>query len=235
MAWGQYSQDISLGGTASMYFTGGCPPFSWRGSNVDFIDGDGNTIPFSARKSMNSMSVRSTDECEGSVTVSDRCNHSLSRSASITGDVGTVVGPSTLEPGETGAFYHDLGAGATYDGTLEMVQQSGTGAILMMPAGASGAYTAKWTASCGREASMTVTAIESGACTGGSCYTNILGTKSPGDVVCVCGQWVRLGATVLGSNLCWTKATGPIFWFAGGGRWVQCSAQYSPWLSYTVL
>lgn len=156
MSWGQYSQDIALNGTAHMYFSGGCAPFNWYGSNVDFVDGAGSVIPFSARKSMSGLYVRSTDECEGSMTVTDRCGQSLSRSKSIFGTTGTVVGPSTLVPGETGAFYHDLGSSATYDGTLEMVQQSGNGAILRMPAGASGSYTASWSGSCGRSASMSV-------------------------------------------------------------------------------
>ena len=187
MSWGQYSQDIALNGTAHMYFSGGCAPFSWYGSNVDFVDGSGSVIPFSARKSMNDLYVRSTDECEGSMTVTDRCGQSLSRSKSISGTTGTVVGPSVLEPGESGTFYHDLGAGATYTGTLEMVQQSGGGAILRMPAGASGNYTASWTASCGRSASMTVSSASGTSCAnaassgsggvptyfliGGECYT----------------------------------------------------------------
>lgn len=106
---------------------------------------------------MNNLYVMSTDECEGSMTVTDRCGQSLSRSKSIFGTTGTVVGPSTLEPGGSGTFYHDLGPSATYDGTLEMVQQSGNGAILRMPAGASGSYTASWSASCGRSATWTVT------------------------------------------------------------------------------
>ena len=156
MSWGQYSQDIALNSTAYMYFSGGCAPFSWYGSNVDFVDGAGSVIPFSARKSMNNLYVRSTDECEGSMTVTDRCGQSLSRSKSISGITGTVVGPSTLGPGETWTFYHDLGPNATYDGTLEMVQQSGNGAILRMPAGATGSYTASWSGSCGRSATISV-------------------------------------------------------------------------------
>lgn len=162
MSWGQYSQDIELNSTAHMYFSGGCAPFSWYGSNVDFVDSAGVIIPFSARKSMNNMYVRSTDECEGSMTVTDRCGQSLSRSKSIYGTTGTVVGPPALESGESGTFYHDLGPSATYDGTLEMVQQGGSTAILRMPAGASGSYTASWSASCGRSASMSVSAVQSG-------------------------------------------------------------------------
>ena len=156
MSWGQYSQDIALNGTVHMYFSGGCAPFSWYGSNVDFVDGAGSVIPFSARKSMNNLYVRSTDECEGSMTVTDRCGQSLSRSKSIFGTTGTVVGPSILEPGESGTFYHDLGPSATYDGTLEMVQHAGNGWILRMPDGATGSKTLTWTASCGRTASTSV-------------------------------------------------------------------------------
>lgn len=178
--------------------------------------------------------------CEGSITVSHggRWCGSVSVHSTLENVTGVVSGPSTMEPGETAYFAWEIpgsdSASDGYEGTLEVMEMGVGGAVLRMPVGASGDYTAKWTASCGREASMTVTAIESGACTGGSCYTNILGTKSPGDVVCVCGQWVRLGATVLDDNLCWWTEV-PVFWFAGGGRWVQCSASHAPWQSYTVL
>ena len=80
---------------------------------------------------------------------------------SLSGEVGTVVGETTLEPGESGYFAVSFPSGnyeaLTYTGTLELVEASGTGAILRMPAGATGSYTASWAASCGRSATITVT------------------------------------------------------------------------------
>lgn len=91
--------------------------------------------------------------------------------------VGVVVGPATMEPGETAYFAHTLGAGAVYTGSLPLISQSadGTGAILMMPEGASGAYTASWTGRCGVTASKAVVA------TG---VENLLGTISFAATAC---------------------------------------------------
>lgn len=160
MQWGPYSQDIILKSVAAMNFTGGCPPYSWAGSGVSFVNYDGTPIPFQERKTRTDLYVRSNNECIGSMKVSDVCGNSLSRSKSISGTSGTVTGPSSLQSGTTGTFYHSLDAGAAYTGTLEMVQQASNGAVLRMPAGASGSYTASWDASCGRTANMSVSAVQ---------------------------------------------------------------------------
>lgn len=161
IVWGQYSQEIVLLGTAHMHFEGGCPPFSWTGNNVSFVDGYGTKIDKDTLKKTRNLYVKSTDACSGNVKVYDICGGSLSEEISIIGQVGTVTGPSYLEPGTTGTFYHDLPGDVTYTGTLEMVQQSGGGAILRMPSGANGSYTASWTGSCGWTASM---GVESSTC-----------------------------------------------------------------------
>lgn len=54
----------------------------------------------------------------------------------------------------------------------------------------------------------------------------------PGDIVCVCGRWVRLNSKVIGPNLCRAGT----FWYADLHKWVQCNAYgWYPWRSYTVL
>jgi hypothetical protein len=120
--------------------------------------------------------IRATDQdfvakldhgaCDGSISVNYggmQCG-SKNVESTLSGEIGVVSGPSVLGQGEQAYFAvgfasADL-AGLTYTGTLELVSQSAGGAILRMPAGASNgsAYTASWTASCGRYAGMTVTA-----------------------------------------------------------------------------
>lgn len=91
--------------------------------------------------------------------------------------VGVVVGPATMEPGETAYFAHSLGAGAVYTGSLPLISQSsdGTGAILMMPEDATGTYTASWAGRCAVTASKAVVA------TG---LENLLGTISFAATAC---------------------------------------------------
>lgn len=196
MAWGEYSSDVVLGGMAQMYFSGGCAPFTWFGNGVSFVDSGGNSIPFEARKTMNSLYVKSTDECEGSVSVRDMCNNELSRSKSISGTTGTVVGPATLEPGETATYYHDLGATAEYTGTLTVVQQSSGAAVLLIPDGATGIYTASWTASCGRSATLMVLAVtgcDFGADPASDAFPGVGGYVQAGDHVYQLGASVNEG------------------------------------------
>ncbi|HSW65231.1 MAG TPA: Ig-like domain-containing protein [Dissulfurispiraceae bacterium] len=84
----------------------------------------------------------------------------LNVALTISGEAGTVAGPSIMQPDTSDYFAVGFPSGnldgLTYTGTLEMVQQSGGGAILRMPAGAAGSYTASWTARCGRTASKSV-------------------------------------------------------------------------------
>lgn len=177
-----------------MYFTGGCPPFSWTGNNVSFVDHAGIKIDKDTLKKTRALYVKSDDECSGSVKVYEVCGENLSREKSIVGQVGTVVGPLTLNPGDIGTFYNDLGPSAVYTGTLEMVQQSGNGAVLRMPAGASGSYTASWTASCGRTASRSVLS-------GSECTAPTSGAGSPvGQIVSLNnGQYCAVVGAICGT------------------------------------
>lgn len=75
--------------------------------------------------------------------------------------VGVVSGDTYLGGGETGYYSHNLGPGATYTGSLVLISQNDSGAVLMMPADAApgASYTASWSARCGVVASMTVSSI----------------------------------------------------------------------------
>lgn len=79
--------------------------------------------------------------CEGKVTVmygGRECGHVDVRNP-LKDYQGSVVGPSSLPAGETAIFYHDLGKGATYTGTLPgtpFENELGNGIIGTMPANA---------------------------------------------------------------------------------------------------
>lgn len=164
VAWGAYSEDIVLGGTAHMHFTGGCPPFSWTGNNVSFVDAAGNKLDNDTLKKTRSLYVKSTDECSGSVKVYEVCGGNLSKSKSIIGHSGSVVGPAVLAAGESAIYYHDLGPGATYTGNLPGTPfngESGNGVIVTMPANAANGaeYTVSFTGLCGSSASKSVNSM----------------------------------------------------------------------------
>lgn len=161
--WEEYSEDIKLGGIAHMYFTGGCPPFSWTGGNVSFVDSSGATIDKDILKKTRSLYVKSNDECSGEVKVYEICGESLSKSKSIIGHSGSVVGPAVLEPGETAIYYHNLGPGVAYTGSLPgatFENELGNGVIGTMPANAEGGatYSVSFSGACGSTAEMTVEA-----------------------------------------------------------------------------
>lgn len=73
--------------------------------------------------------------------------------------VGSVVGPSTLERGESAIYYHDLGPGAKYEGSLPGTpfdNELGRGVICTMPGNATGSYTVKFSGACGAKADASV-------------------------------------------------------------------------------
>ena len=78
---------------------------------------------------------------------------------------GVVSGDPTLARGETATYYHDLGQGATYTGTLPVIGTisgpDGNGVICMMPANASyeSPYVVSFNGQCGSSASMVVTGL----------------------------------------------------------------------------
>lgn len=74
-----------------------------------------------------------------------------------------ISGPTVLDPGEMAYYSHNLGVGATYNGTLVLGGGGvgSDGATLVMPDTATGGdtFTASWTGTaCGQHASITVTA-----------------------------------------------------------------------------
>jgi hypothetical protein len=75
--------------------------------------------------------------------------------------VGSVVGDDILDPGETAIYYHDLGPGAKYTGTLPgtpFENELGNGVTATMPgdAGDGASYTVSFDGPCGSSAAMTV-------------------------------------------------------------------------------
>jgi hypothetical protein len=186
VTWGQYSEDIILDGTAHMYFDGGCPPFSWTGNNVSFVNSDGVEIDRDTLKKTRNLYVRSDDECSGSVKVYEVCGGNLSKAKSILGYSGSIAGPNSLEPGETAIFYHDLGPGAAYSGSLPgttFENELGNGIVATMPGNATGEYSVIFAGPCGSSAEMTVQTGIPNSCAATS-YTNgdwhNFGTPWPG-------------------------------------------------------
>jgi len=103
------------------------------------------------------------DGCQGTVTVAygGRACGTLTVTNPKKDYIGSVVGPDTLDRGETAIFYHDLGAGATYDGTLPGTPfegDLGNGITGTMPGNAAdGAeYSVKFIGLCGSSAESTV-------------------------------------------------------------------------------
>jgi hypothetical protein len=155
--WGPYA-NLGLNGVYHLYFAGGCPPFEWYGNNVTFKDFRGNKLSKETLEQTRSVYAH-TGNCYASVSVTDACMGNLKKSASL--DITAVVtGPISLKAGTQAAYYHNLGANASYHGTLEVVSVFSNGAVLLMPAGASNGanYTVRFSGECGLTASITVTA-----------------------------------------------------------------------------
>jgi len=110
----------------------------------------------------------------------------------MTDYVGNVAGSSYLAQGETAVYYHDLGPGAKYTGTLpkssDISGEDGNGVIVTMPAnaGMSSDYTVSFDGQCNSSASMTVSALydSDGVCLAPS---NGCGAPSAGMIVRVTG------------------------------------------------
>lgn len=104
--------------------------------------------------------------CEGTVTVAygGRVCGVIAVTNPKKDYVGVVVGESVLEPGETATYYHDLGPGATYKGSLPgspISNDLGNGVICTMPgnAGPGTSYTVGFEGACGSSAQTTVSAV----------------------------------------------------------------------------
>lgn len=101
--------------------------------------------------------------CEGTVTVTygGAICGAIDVTNPMQGYVGSVVGPAILSPGETATYYHDLGVGASYTGTLPGTAFSnglGNGIICTMPGNAQtdDEYSVAFTGQCGSHAELTV-------------------------------------------------------------------------------
>ena len=187
--WGQYSSEIFLNGMVNMYFDGGCPPFSWTGNNVSFVNSDGSKIDKDTLKKTRNLYVRSDDKCSGSVKVYEICGESLSKEKSIIGLSGTVVGPAVVVPGETVAYYHDLGPGASYTGSLPgtvFEGESGNGISATIQESSEGEYIVSFVDVCNRIASKTVLI-------GDPCLVDsqLIDAFNPYSYPAI-GQWVKL-------------------------------------------
>jgi hypothetical protein len=110
--------------------------------------------------------------CEGKVTVSYAGQ--VCGEIEVTNPkqefVGTITGPPSLSPGSPAMFYHDLGTGAEYTGSLPgtaFEEEIGNGVICTMPADATPGqeFQVSFTGQCGSSATKTVsTGLE--ACSG---------------------------------------------------------------------
>jgi len=103
-------------------------------------------------------------ECNGGrvvVSYGGRVCGSIDVDSTLKSFVGVVTGPTWLEQGEMAYYAHNLGADATYNGTLVLGEGDADGAVLVMPSSADdgATYTASWTGGvCGSSASMNVAA-----------------------------------------------------------------------------
>jgi hypothetical protein len=134
--------------------------------------------------------------CEGSimVTYGGRLCGVADVTDSYSDTVGVVVGDDYLAGGDTGYFAHNLAGDVEYTGTLALVDDGEGGAILQMPEGASGSYTASWSSRCGVTASMTVNAVP-GGCSGATSS----GTGDVPEYFIIAGEcYTKSGVSVYG-------------------------------------
>jgi len=130
--------------------------------------------------------------CAGTVTVAygGRVCGTLKVTNPKMGYVGVVVGPTTLEPGDSAIYYHDLGPGAVYTGSMPgapFENELGNGIVATMPANAQPAdvYSVSFSGPC---KSTAMAEVRMSGC-GGPCgaYTAVNGQ----------GGWPGVGALVL--------------------------------------
>jgi hypothetical protein len=111
----------------------------------------------------------SPGSCEGSALATYggvACGTAKQIASAVLDDIGAVSGSTDLLPGDTGAYYYTFSPSGNldslqYTGTLEYVSAVAGGAVLRMPADAEPLtnYTASWSASCGRVATLTVRTV----------------------------------------------------------------------------
>lgn len=158
--------------------------------------------------------------CEGTVTVTygGRICGTLTVRNPMQSYVGSVLGPSFLAAGDIAIYYHDLGPGAAYIGTLPKLSDisgpGGNGITAMMPAnaGPNQEFTVKFDGSCNSRAEATVTS-------GAQCMAPSSGNGSPTGLTVALngGQYCALVGPVCNTTLfplppssdTWTTATVP--------------------------
>lgn len=141
---------FDLGQVLAVQVIDGCAPFEWsmRGANVA-----GKSYFITDQRS---MLVSVEDGCSASLLIKDACGTELTLSDEYQ-VTGLATGPAALDAGESATFTHNL-RDAVYTGTLTLVEETGNGATLMMPSGASSGatYTASWTGKCDSSANVDV-------------------------------------------------------------------------------
>jgi hypothetical protein len=129
------------------------------GGDMEFVRLGGYDLGFVCRMK--------TGGCEGTVTVTygGRVCGMITVRNPIQGYSGVVAGDNFLDAGETAIYYHDLGIGARYTGSIPLSSQFendlGNGAVVTMPGNASAGteYAVSFDGMCGSSAAKTVTAM----------------------------------------------------------------------------
>lgn len=154
----EYSS-FQLGQTGTVQVLGGCPPFTWRGTGAR-IGGKAYLVT-----DQRAFGVEVYDDCTASLKIRDACGQELLLSREFTIDDPVVAGHDFLWAGQISYYTHNLGAGAAYTGSLELLYYSGSGAMLRMPKSASGNYVVSFAHKCGIVAAKTVYAKNAAKCT----------------------------------------------------------------------
>lgn len=151
LSFDEYST-FSLESMGTVTVVGGCPPFEWHMQGAhDTTTGRAYVVTESR-----SLLIAVTDECSALVTVKDACGNTATLDDEYVVN-GAIAGSPWLNPGQEGYYTHNLGAGATYSGDLELVEMAGTSAVLRMPSGANGGfYSVIFTGRCGKQATKEV-------------------------------------------------------------------------------
>lgn len=163
MVLDESSSDFALEQSHIVAVFDGCPPFEWVVSGGTI--GDYAFLITDLRQ----YTVDVEDECHAELMIKDACGTILELSDTYT-VVGAITGDKYLDNGETCVYYHNLGAGATYTGTLihieDVAGEGGYGAVLQMPEGVGHgtSYTVSFIGKCEFTAEMQV------VCGNTNCY-----------------------------------------------------------------
>ena len=191
--------------------------------------------------------------CEGTVTVTygGRVCGTLTVKNPKQDYVGSVVGPSLLAAGETAIYYHNLGAGATYTGTLSgtpFENELGNGVVCTMPANANMGqqFFVKFAGPCKSFAEMPVSMIGEncsggipigiGAFPGPGAYVQDHSWPTQSNVIGLIGEYVFTNSPVSsgGYEGRWgRRVTGGISYYYVNGPLAQ--GQSSAWITHNYV